>query len=104
MQKMPLSDGLLPNEMAAFSKGVTSSLDHSISPVVSTPQDYDPPVLLANGDTIGGREGGRPDGQGRSQGGLPPPSDTQNGSSGCSPTTIHGMPLWGSDQADLQRA
>ncbi|KAM3827526.1 phosphatidylinositol-3,5-bisphosphate 3-phosphatase MTMR8 [Vipera latastei] len=102
--KMPLSDGLLPNEMAAFSKGVTSSLDHSISPVVNTPQDYDPPVLLANGGTIGGREGGRPDGQGRSQGGLPPPSDTPNGSSGCSPTTVHGVPLWGSDQADLQRA
>ncbi|XP_015666239.1 myotubularin-related protein 8 [Protobothrops mucrosquamatus] len=101
--KMPLSDGLLPNETPAFSKGVASSLDTSISPMVNTPQDYDPPALLANG-TIGGREeGGRPDGQVLSEGGLPPPSDTPNGN-GCSPTTLHGLPLWGSDQADLQRA
>ncbi|KAL7979950.1 hypothetical protein Chor_004419 [Crotalus horridus] len=101
--KMPLLDGLLPNETPAFSKGVASSLDTSISPMVNTPQDYDPPVLLANG-TIGGREeGGRPDGRVLSEVGLPPPSDTPNGN-GCSPTALRGVPLWGSDQADLQRA
>ncbi|KAG8144366.1 hypothetical protein E2320_012889 [Naja naja] len=100
--KLLLSDGLLPNETPAFSKGVASSLDSSTSPMVNTPQDYDTPVLLANG-AIARKEGNRPDGQVISEVGLTPPTDTPNGN-GCSPSTIHSVPLWGSDQADLQRA
>ncbi|XP_026534365.1 myotubularin-related protein 8, partial [Notechis scutatus] len=100
--KLLLSDGLLPNETPAFSKGIASSLDSSTSPMLNTPQDYDSPVLLAN-SAIVKKEGDRPDGQVISEVGLTPPTDTPNGN-GCSPSTIHSVPLWGSDQADLQRA
>ncbi|XP_070615782.1 phosphatidylinositol-3,5-bisphosphate 3-phosphatase MTMR8-like isoform X1 [Erythrolamprus reginae] len=100
-QKFPLSDGL-PNESPAFPRGVASSLDSSISPMVNTPQDYEGPLLLANG-TVGRREEDRADGQETSEMALPPPG-TPNGNSCSPPAALPGVPLWVSDQVDLQRA